>query len=259
MVSRFCAMFVKSGSRSSFTPFLRQSSWAMHEDKYSVNIVRKPEGIDLNFHGDLPYFTRTSLLDRKGVELTLWMDSDPTICLAPMTLELTVDKFGSLGKSVIRYRMGIIVFTFMVVLLTVRAQLQGWFKGGAFLSFGNTLVKLLSQGTFWKFSGLLAGVSVLQALTEATATTTIPGKEGLFLGWLRLEDALLGSNDLFFWFLAPAFFQLAVGVVALVWILLSGLVVVVSWTKRSGNLPRHWTSRYVKWESVDTFILALGN
>ncbi|GJJ71191.1 GPI inositol-deacylase [Entomortierella parvispora] len=220
------------GSRTHFTPFLRQSSWAMYEDKFSVNILAKPEGIDLNFHGDLPYLARAPLKNKKGVELTPWMD--PT-CDSPMTVELTVDKFGSVGKAVIRYRMAAIVFTFMVVLLTLRAQLQGWFKGESFASFGSTLVSL-SKGTFWKFSGLLTGISVLQTLL-ATADS-----DGVLRRW-RLQDVLLGSNDLFFWFLAPVFFQLAVGIVALVWVVLTGLVVSISWTMRSGALSRQWSPR----------------
>jgi len=204
----------------------------MYEDRYSVNILAKPEGIDLNFHGDLPYLAKASLLDRKGIELTLWMD--PT-CESPMTMELTVDKFGSVGKAVIRYRMAAIVFPFMVVLLTLRAQLQGWFRGESFASFGSTLLSL-SKGPFWKISGLLAGTSVLQTLV-ATADSGV-------LGWWRLQDVLLGSNDLFFWFLAPAFFQLAVGIVALVWVVLSGLVVCISWTMRSKALSSQWNTRY---------------
>lgn len=221
-----------SGSRTQFMPFLRQSSWAMNEDRYSVNILSKTEGIDLNFHGDLPYLAKAPLLDRKGIELTLWMD---TTCNSPMTLELTVDKFGSIGRAVIRYRMAAIVFTFMVVLLTVRAQLQGWFKGESFASFGSTLIGL-SKGPFWKFSGFLACVSVLQTLLATT--------ESGVMGWWRLQNMLLGSNDLFFWFLAPVFFQLAVGIVALVWVVLSGLVVSISWTMRSRAFSSQWNTRY---------------
>ncbi|KAG0053764.1 GPI inositol deacylase [Gryganskiella cystojenkinii] len=223
------------GSPSKFMPFLRQSSWAMHEDKFLVNILANQNsgrGIDINFHGDLSYFDKAPLSDRMGIELTLWMDQT---CDSPMTLELMVDNYGSLGRAVIRYRMALIVFTFMVILLVIRAQLQDWFRGEAFVSFGESMVTLMNT-TFLKFSVLLATISTLQSLVAIT------GHED-YLRELRTQDALLGTNDMFFWFLAPVFFQLAVGIVALVWIALSGLVVAVSWTMRSGVLPKPWSSR----------------
>ncbi|KAK3841422.1 MAG: PGAP1-like protein-domain-containing protein [Linnemannia gamsii] len=223
-----------------FAPMIRQSSWAMHEDKYSVNIAGKASGIDINFHGDLPYFDKIQLGGNNGVELRFWMD--PT-CPEPLSLALEVDKYGSLGKVVIRYRMVVLVFTFLVILLTLRAQIRGWTRTGHFMSFGETLSKLV-RSTFWKFSVLLAVISMLQHLFPRTAvdigSEAISSSQGSSLAGSKLKtangslwwqhsgqwfgDALLGDNDAFFWFLAPVFFQMAVGIVAFVWIMLNTIV-----------------------------------
>ena len=39
---------------------------------------------------------------------------------------------------------------------------------------------------------------------------------------------MLGGNDAFFWFLAPVFFQVAIGIVALVWMVLQGIVMLLA-------------------------------
>ncbi|KAF9929779.1 GPI inositol deacylase [Linnemannia zychae] len=232
-----------------FAPMMRQSSWAMHEDKYSVNIADKPS-IDINFHGDLPYFDKIQLGGNKGVELRFWMDSS---CPESLSLSLEVDKYGSLGKVVIRYRMVVLVFTFIAVLLTLREQIQGWSRTDQFRSFGETLSQLL-RSTFWKFSILLAVISVLQSLVQRTTIIVGPevlaGLQNSLLAnskpvaaggfvWLRnpnqlFRDALLGENDSFFWFLAPVFFQVAIGIVGFVWVILNAIVRLVACFTRHG-------------------------
>ncbi|KAF9157031.1 GPI inositol deacylase [Linnemannia schmuckeri] len=228
-----------------FVPMMRQSSWAMHEDKYSVNIAGKASGVDINFHGDLPYFDKIQLGGNNGVELRFWMD--PT-CPEPLSFILKVDKYGSLGKVVIRYRMVVLVFTFLAVVLTLRAQIQGWSRTGHFMPFGESL-SLLIRSTFWQFSVLLAAISMLQHLNPRTAVdigseaisslqgSSLAGSSKLTVAGSRLwwrysgqwfGDALLGANDAFFWFLAPVFFQVAVGIVAFVWILLNTIVKAVT-------------------------------
>ncbi|KAG0228491.1 GPI inositol deacylase [Mortierella sp. GBA43] len=240
-----------------FSPMLRQSSWTMYEDRYSVDIVSKKSGIDINFHGDLPYFDRIQLPGKKGIELRFWMD--PT-CPVPLSLNLQVDKYGSMGKVVIRYRMVVLVFTFLVVILTLRAQFKDYNKGGPFKPFGMMLSQLIPS-TFWKFSVLLGVIALAQSLQmrsvvalESLGSTTIGSNaaEEIIQGpagarttstdafqrmararvarsesWFssfRLEDVLLGGNDLFFWFLAPLFFQISIGIVIFIWVMLNGLV-----------------------------------
>ncbi|KAF8925799.1 GPI inositol deacylase [Dissophora ornata] len=260
-----------------FSPMLRQSSWTMYEDRYSVDIASKESGIDINFHGDIPYFERVQLPEKKGIELRFWMD--PT-CPVPLSVNLQVDKYGSIGKVVIRYRMVVLVFTFLVVVLTLRAQFREFNKGQPFRPFGMMLSQLIGT-TFLKFSALLAVIALVQSLQEKTAVVfeysvpQVPGfstsrdaaeeiirgpagtrttdqnayermirariaKNESWFSSIRFSDALLGSNDTFFWFLAPVFFQVAVGIVIMIWMALNGLVrsvagVLTFVTKRGGR------------------------
>ncbi|KAI1290567.1 GPI inositol deacylase, partial [Mortierella claussenii] len=247
-----------------FSPMLRQSSWTVHEDRYSIDITSKEHGIDINFHGDLPYYERTQLPGKKGIELRFWMDP---ICPVPLSINLRVDKYGSMGKVVIRYRMVVLVFTFLVVMLTLRAQFRAFNKGQPFIPFGTMLSQLI-RSTFLKFSLFLAAISLLQSLQARTSYTfgdnSVSGRFGaaspasfdaadeLVSGpggsramgqdvyqqmiqariarnesWFptfRFGDVLLGANDTFFWFLAPLFFQVAIGIVIFIWLALNGLV-----------------------------------
>ncbi|KAF9281812.1 GPI inositol deacylase [Mortierella alpina] len=230
-----------------FAPMMKQSSWAMHEDKYSVNIAGRAAGVDINFHGDLPYFDKIQLGGNRGVELRFWMD--PT-CREPLQITLQVDKYGSLGKLVIRYRMVVLVFAYMVVVLVLRAQFKDWARHNVLKSFESTLSRLIGS-TFWKFSILLGLLSALQTLKSKSAIdlqsteymrniTHMDGSGasgGLLSGFFRsrpwlsspwLDDALLGGNDAFFWFLAPVFFQVAIGIVALVWMVLQCIVMLLA-------------------------------
>jgi len=238
-----------------FSPMLRQSSWTMYEDRYSINIAAKESGIDINFHGNLPYFDQIQLPDKKGIEFRFWMD--PT-CPVPLSLNLQVDRYGSIGKVVIRYRMVVLVFTFLVVILTLRGQFMDFNKGKPFMPFGMMLSRLITS-TFWKFSVILGAIAFFQSLqfrevTQFGHTNQQPSDaaEDILQGpggsrntgqdaydrmiqariarsrsWFssfRFEDMLLGVNDTFFWFLAPVFFQISIGIAIFIWILLNGLV-----------------------------------
>ncbi|KAG0207330.1 GPI inositol deacylase [Mortierella sp. GBA30] len=230
-----------------FTPMVRQSSWAMHEDKYSVNIAGRSAGIDINFHGDLPYFDKIQLGGSQGVELRFWMD--PT-CLEPLSLSLQVDKYGSLGKILIRYRMVVLVFTFLVVVIVLRAQIKDWSHDSVFSPFEVCLSRSI-KSTFWKFSIVLGILSTLQTLKSRNAIdlhstdymsdlshgnahdaygklVSRITRSTSRLSSLWFEDALLGGQDAFFWFLAPVFFQLAVGIVSFVWAVLNCIVMLLA-------------------------------
>ncbi|KAF8977835.1 GPI inositol deacylase [Entomortierella lignicola] len=218
-------------SRARFAPMMKQSNWATNEDRFYVNIANKENGIDINFHGDLPYYNKVLLRTNNGIELQFWRD--PT-CKEPLSLTLTVDNYGSLGKIVIRYRTIIVVFTFMVVILTLRAQIKDWDKNGSFKPFGVVLSDLIKT-TYWKFSLLLVFVSFIQSLKPQNATLLsaktledVVFKNGTWVLSDWFDNALLGRNETFFWLLSPIFLQMAVGVVAFVWFILSTVVRAVS-------------------------------
>ncbi|KAG0309416.1 GPI inositol deacylase [Dissophora globulifera] len=222
------------GSRQGrFAPMMKQSSWTMNEDKYAVNLAAPSSRIDINFHGDLPYFERVFLRpdENKGIDLKFW--TDPT-CSGQLSFRLTVDIYGSLGKVLIRYRTAFLVFTYMVIVLALRAQIQGWGEHGVVRPFG-TVLSQLSRTKFVKFSGLLAVFSLLQSLFNSSAMVFFGSLPAA--GWFN--DALLGRNDMFFWFLSPIFFQVSIGIVAFVWFLLNSIVrfvaVLVGMVRREGS------------------------
>ncbi|KAF9969282.1 GPI inositol deacylase [Actinomortierella ambigua] len=274
--------------RQAFKPMLRRSSWNMYEDKYTVNVADRAEGVDINFHGDIPYFDRVLLPGRKGMELRFWSDSS---CPAPLQIDLQVDVYGSLGKVVIRYRMVVLSFSFLVVILTLRAQFRGWNDNMPFEPFGVVLSRLI-KSTFLTFSIILASISLFQSFLtrpvrtlehgsysgpsgeptmgyreldfEALRTATTSGEHPYYHAptswmWVRWSDILLGANDTFFWFLAPLFFQVSVGIVILIWTILNGLVVtsadILSFISRRGHTRVSPRSRATRRRVITTVIL----
>ncbi|KAG0016142.1 GPI inositol deacylase [Entomortierella chlamydospora] len=219
-----------------FAPMIRQSSWAINEDKFSVNVANKENGIDINFHGDLPYYDKVLLRANNGIELMFWRD--PT-CKEPLSFTLTIDTYGSLGKIVIRYRTIVLVFTFMVVILTIRAQIKDWCRNESFKPFGVVLSSLL-RTTFWKLSLLLVFVSFIQSLMSKNIVIVSPeamanGIRVKSRSWISrawFDNALLGRNETFFWLLLPIFLHVSVGMVAFVWFGLSTIVRAISFFTR---------------------------
>ncbi|KAF9429057.1 GPI inositol deacylase [Entomortierella beljakovae] len=217
--------------RARFAPLMKQSNWATNEDRFSVNIANK-DSIDINFHGDLPYYDKVLLNGNNGIELRFW--SDPT-CEEPLSIHLVVDKYGSLGRIIIRYRTTILVFTFMVVILVLRAQLVDWGKSGSFKPFGVILSSLI-KSTTWKFSLLLVAIAFLQSLSGKSAIllateSAVSGIQSTELSWRArrwVEVVLLGRNETFFWVLLPLFLHIGVGIVAFVWFILSTLISLLS-------------------------------
>ncbi|KAI1320037.1 GPI inositol deacylase [Mortierella claussenii] len=217
-----------------FQPMMMQSSWSTNEDRFAVNVAAKASGMDINFHGDLPYYDKVHVQGHNGIELHFWRD--PT-CQEPLSLSLRVDTYGSLGKVVIRYRTIVIVFTFMVVILTIRAQLKEWAKYGEFRPFG-IMMSELTKTTYWQFPVILIVFAGIQSLgskrvdslefspKQGAASLTANSIIGSASTWF--DDALLGRNETLFWLLVPAFFQVAVGIVALVWIILNTIIKVVA-------------------------------
>lgn len=203
---------------------MKQSSWNMHEDRYFVNIDAK-SSININFHGDSPYYTKTSQPGKRGIELSFW--TDPS-CSEPLSLNLRVDVYGSLGRVLIRYRMVILVFAYMVVILTIQSQFRNWIQGGTFKSFGATLGQL-TVTRFWKVSAVLAVVAFVQSLQAKVFVELGSSDQQEADSWssqtgIVWRDMLLGGNAIFFWFLAPVFFQMAVGIMVMIWFVLNTLV-----------------------------------
>lgn len=204
-----------------FHPIMKQSSWTLNENKYAVNIASKKSGIDVNFHGNLPYFDTVLLGTNTGIELRFW--TDPT-CSEQLSLTVAVDIYGSLGKLVARYRTTVLVFTFMVIILTIRAQILDRDVHGSFKPFG-VVLSTSTKGVFWQFSLALGIVSAIQSLKDKTIIHTHLGEHMMERQWSSwFDDALLGRSDPIFWFLAPMIFQVAVGIVAFIWCVLNTIV-----------------------------------
>lgn len=108
-----------------FTPLLRQHISEPHESKYFVNVKE----VNISLHGIAPFMPppmRNQALS-DGVSLQLW--SDPT-CDSSLDVALVVDLLGTLGKLVMRYRMVMAAFPFLVVAMVLRKQFKVYDERG---------------------------------------------------------------------------------------------------------------------------------
>ncbi|CAG8433121.1 7786_t:CDS:2 [Ambispora gerdemannii] len=212
-----------------FAQFVRQSISSMYESKFLVNVKHA----DVNIHGQAPFVTPVSAPHlRRGLELQFWMD--PT-CHSALSLDIEFDLYGSLGKIVMRFQTVLVAFPFMVVILTLRAQLREYNRGEPFFSFGHALSLFISQ-TMPVFLLMISCLSIYQSVTRASKTysladlfpvDTTPGDMHKVIkakASFNVNDTLLGNHDPFFWFLPPLFFLMSVGITAFCYALLSIIV-----------------------------------
>jgi hypothetical protein len=110
-----------------FRPFVRQSIAEPYESKFFVNV----HDADLNLHGLPPYLVsqvrRNGAVTAHGVTLQFW--TDPS-CDAPLDIQVKFDLLGSLGKTVIRYRIASAAFPIAIVALCLKRQFSEYNAGG---------------------------------------------------------------------------------------------------------------------------------
>ncbi|KAK2732379.1 GPI inositol deacylase [Myotisia sp. PD_48] len=197
-----------------FAPIVRQYISEPHESKFFVNVREA----DINLHGVAPYMPphlRDSAAS-SGIAFQLWTDSSQK---TPLQISLQVDFLGSLGKLTMRYRTVFAAFPLVVVALVFRKQFKVYDQTGFFISFSEGLdlclrssLPLIFLGLSFLASSLATSSSVVAGhaqsswRTNATETSIDFGE----------NDLLLGSQDVFFWFLVPLFGVISVAVCAAV-------------------------------------------
>ncbi|KAI0405014.1 GPI inositol-deacylase [Xylaria palmicola] len=190
-----------------FRPLLRQYLAKPYESKYFVDAA----DMDISLHGVSPFVPPPLDGSRNdnGLGMQLW--TDPTQ-KSNISIKLTVDPIGSLGKLYMRYRTVFASFPQLVVGLVLRKQFRIYDNTGTFISFseslGNCLRRslpmLLLSMTFLSLSIGQSGSTGHGALWPwQSSTSTIDFTQ---------NDLLVGTTDPFFWFLIPMIGIVCVGV-----------------------------------------------
>ncbi|GAP93268.1 putative GPI inositol-deacylase [Rosellinia necatrix] len=190
-----------------FRPLLRQYLERPYESKFFVDATT----VDVNFHGVSPFVPPpiNPSQNDNGLGLQIW--TDPTR-RSSVSIKLTVDPIGSLGKLYMRYRTVFASFPQLVVGLVLRKQFRIHDNTGTFISFpeslGNCLQRslpmLLLSMTFLSLSIGQSGPTDHRAIWPwQSGTSTIDFGQ---------NDLLVGTTDPFFWFLIPMIGIVCVGV-----------------------------------------------
>lgn len=130
-------------------------------------------------------------------------------------MSLQVDKLGSAGKLVMRYRTVFAAFPLLVVLIVLRKQFKVYDVTGVFMSFSESMDVCLRTSLPFIFIALTCLAISLSKDAQGSWTRS----------WLSLltvntqksidynvNDLMLGTQDPFFWFLVPLFGIISVGV-----------------------------------------------
>lgn len=190
-----------------FTPLVRQYLSEPYESKYFVNAHE----VEISLHGVSPYVPppmRNRRFD-DGLSLQFW--TDPT-CDSGMSVHITVDIMGSLGKLYMRYRTVFASFPLLVMALVLRKQFYIYDNTGVFIPFSESLDFCLRRS----LPMLLLSMTLLSLSMGQSSST---GSSGL-LFWrnstasvdFSQNDLLVGTSDPFFWFLIPMIGIICVGV-----------------------------------------------
>ncbi|KAI6087961.1 PGAP1-domain-containing protein [Hypoxylon rubiginosum] len=195
------------GREPIFTPLVRQYISEPYESKYFVNAHE----VEISLHGVSPYVP-PPLKSRQfddGLSLQFW--TDPT-CDSPVSVHITIDSMGSLGKLYMRYRTIFAAFPLLVVALVLRKQFQVYDNTGVFIPFSEGLDFCLRRS----LPALLLAMTILSLSMGQSSST---GPKSIW-PWLNSttainfaqNDLLVGTSDPFFWFLIPMIGIICVGV-----------------------------------------------
>ncbi|KAI8630592.1 GPI inositol-deacylase [Xylariaceae sp. FL1651] len=215
--------------RELFRPLVRQYLAKPYESKYFVNA----RDVDISLHGVSPYVSPP--LDARhnddGLSLQFW--TDPT-CESSISIKLSIDPIGSLGKLYMRYRTVFASFPQLVVGLVLRKQFRIYDNSGTFISFSESLGNCLRRS----LPMLLLSMTFLSLSIGQSGSTGFgdlwPWQNNISTIDFAQNDLLVGTTDPFFWFLIPMIGIVCIGVcvvlnyIALV--LISLLSVFYSWT-----------------------------
>ncbi|KAI0098788.1 PGAP1-like protein-domain-containing protein [Nemania sp. FL0031] len=196
-----------SEQKELFRPLVRQYLSRPYESKYFVDATE----LDISLHGVSPFVPPpldTNQVD-EGLGIQLW--TDPTR-KSTMSIKLTVDPIGSLGKLYMRYRTVFASFPQLVVGLVLRKQFRIYDSTGTFVSFSESLGNCIRQS----LPMLLLSMTFLSLSIGQSG----PMNQGAIWPWhsststidFAQNGLLVGTTDPFFWFLIPLIGIVCVGV-----------------------------------------------
>ncbi|KKA26074.1 hypothetical protein TD95_000351 [Thielaviopsis punctulata] len=203
----------KHQQESLFAPLVRQYTTRPYESKLHVNVRR----FDINFHGQSPYVLSVPgrSPDVAGLSLQLWIDPS---CASQVRLDIRLDFIGSLGKMYMRYRTVFAAVPLAIVVLTLVCQFSLYNSTGVFVPFLHGLdycvrhcmpvVLVLSLGLLLALHGDSVPASPVHdaATWQSNNGTLAPMFSSHHVGFL------IGTSDLFFWYLIPMIGLVCLGV-----------------------------------------------
>ncbi|KAI2619965.1 PGAP1-domain-containing protein [Hypoxylon sp. NC1633] len=189
-----------------FTPLVRQYISEPYESKFFVNAHE----VEISLHGVSPYVPppmKSRQFD-DGLSLQFW--TDPT-CDSDISIRVTVDIMGSLGKLYMRYRTVFASFPMLVVALVLRKQFQVYDSTGVFVPFSESLDFCLRRSLpMLLLSMTLLSLSMGQSSSTGSNSVWFwqNGTAGIDFAQ---NDLLVGTSDPSFWFLIPLIGIICVG------------------------------------------------
>ncbi|KAI9304503.1 PGAP1-like protein-domain-containing protein [Cunninghamella echinulata] len=244
-------------SSTHFAPLLRQSIATMHESKFFVDVGYEKQNIGISVHGRTAFSPPSPPIrllhhvqhqnkqryshhleeELNGLTINLWMDPS---CNQPVKIEILIDWYGSLGR--IGFRNGVMLptYVFIVVMIVWVNQLRCYFNTGIYPHFGQGMVYCM-RTVFPLISVLLTLATIYQGWTDDEVYQLIDN-DRLLGTWLKQyvaanddtsgikpmsivwNDVLSGRVDLFFWWLPLFGLIVSIGVVIILWVLLSALM-----------------------------------
>ncbi|KAI1425271.1 PGAP1-like protein-domain-containing protein [Xylaria sp. FL1777] len=198
---------VNGEQKELFRPLLRQYLAKPYESKYFVDAA----DVDISLHGVSPFVPPPldASQNDNGLGVQLW--TDPTR-KSSISIQLTVDPIGSLGKLYMRYRTVFASFPQLVVGLVLRKQFRIYDNTGTFISFSESLGNCLRQSLpMLLLSMTFLSLSIGQSGSMDQGAVW-PWWSGTSTIDLTQNSLLVGTTDPFFWFLIPMIGIVCVGV-----------------------------------------------
>ncbi|CUS25088.1 LAQU0S26e00760g1_1 [Lachancea quebecensis] len=201
-----------------FEPLIRQSIELPFETKWHVNLKQGPQ--DINFHNVAPFIPSNPLNDRS---LKLDFISPPG---SKMTMTLEINWALTIKMLLIRFRLTIAAFTVGFVSLVMSLQYYEYNKTGRFVAFDAATKLLLGKywAVFLALTSLLTPLCIFFGLHKLTSIANFANRTRPLVptsqSWAS-NTFFLGIDEIFMWWLGPAFFLMTVSSVYLLFRLIT--------------------------------------
>lgn len=221
--------------KGAFAPFIRQWTSEPYETKWHIN-VEEHNSILLSMHGIAPFTPFRIKPDANyGVNIEIWSDS--TRDESTLDIILSIDYINSLRLLILRYRLALVCYCVLIVLLAFLFQFNYFIHSNVFPNIVYGLSKICSAKNLGiilftlSVASPIVNISFVQKILNLIDPVVLQDPNEINLSLqddFKLNSFFLGLEEPYLWLVGPIFFLIGVSIVLATYYALMVIGIIVS-------------------------------